>query len=150
MKNGTKIQINLVTEMVQDGEKESHKFDVEGQGVIKNQSLYLLYEETHQLSGEELVTVPVMIKITDDGIVGLTRTANGQKSKMTFDQSKTTITHYQTPYGLMALDVSTQNVEHLAEEEGLNGSLNVAYQLTAEQGVLGSYQMKLNYQEITK
>lgn len=143
------LKVNMQTEMVQDGQKETHQFDTIGEGIEKNGSLYVKYEEEHQLENNEVVKIPVMIKITGNGTVELTRTA-GHRSKLKFDQAMTTATQYQTPYGLMVLEVKTHDIEHVAESEKMTGSLNVRYQLKAEQGILGAYTMLLSYEEITK
>lgn len=148
MKNGTKLRIQLTTEMIQEGQKETHQFDVIGEGVVKNKSLYLLYNEVHTMDDSSEVTVPVMIKITEEGKVELTRTA-GQRSKLTFDLETATATQYQTPYGIMVLEVATSEIVHQSVLGEMDGQLNVQYQLRAEQGILGDYTLDLNYEEIT-
>lgn len=148
MKNGTRLKINLKTEMVQEGQKESHVFNVTGQGVLKKDTLYILYDEEHVEGDGEVIKVPVMLKIVNDNQVELTRTTT-HRSKLVFNQGQVTIMQYQTPYGLMPLEVVTHDIDYQKQIEEMSGQLNISYQLKAEQGVVGAYKMSLEYQEIT-
>lgn len=148
MTKGRKLRIQLTTEMVQEGQKETHEFDVIGEGFTKHNGLYLLYKETYDLPEGERVSVPVMMKVTTTGQVDLTRTTTA-RSKLTFDLDRETITHYQTPYGAMEIVVETKEIHHRAVANRLAGQLKVSYQLKSDQGVLGDYRFDLSYQEIT-
>ncbi|QIL46305.1 DUF1934 domain-containing protein [Vagococcus coleopterorum] len=147
MKNGTPIQIKLTTIMKQDKETEKHHFDVKGNAVKKGDSLYLLYDEEYQLEGAQLVKVPVIMKINQDGSVNLTRSAE-QRTKLNFTLEGSTVMNYQTPYGMMALEVQTKAIEHQPQAQDYSGRLTIKYQLHAEQGLLGDYHLELDYQEI--
>jgi uncharacterized beta-barrel protein YwiB (DUF1934 family) len=133
------VKIQLETQIEQDGQVETFKFDEEGALVDLGAKKYLRYKET-----KEQLKVPVTFSIAETGEVFLTR--QGQTHlRLPFAKQKVLPTHYQTEYGLMKLDVKTTLLETAISFENAEGKINVDYELYAGNQLLGKYQIRLQF-----
>lgn len=139
VKNGKPVKINMVTTHNQDGEISRHEFEEMGQIVYLNKAYYIRYNET-AASDQTSVT----IKIDEDQNVTLIR--RGQHTtRLKFQLGETSLTRYETPYGVMPLEVSTQAMQLLAKNNPFQGSLNIDYTIQSQGNLLGIYKIELRF-----
>lgn len=134
------VRVRLTTRMAQDGQEESYQFEEDGQLVtLANGQRYLRYTE-HQ-AGQ---ATPVQFRL-GDGAIQLTR--NGPvKPRLTFDRETKTTSRYHTPYGIIQLTVITDELVAELNWPRASGSLHLAYQLTAGDQLVGTYQIELRFE----
>jgi uncharacterized beta-barrel protein YwiB (DUF1934 family) len=85
----------------------------EGTFVTKNGKYYVIYEES-ELSGMEGSTTT--LKIDGEGRVNIRRFGSA-KADMIFEKGKTHSTGYETPYGLMEMNITTHRISVSVKEE---------------------------------
>ena len=142
VKNGTPIQIQLQTEVFQEGQKDEYFFDVLGQLVQVGSNLYLRYQEDAQDgSGDK---IPVTIKIEADGTVQLIR-AGAQRTRLKFNYQERNSSNYRTPYGMMEINTFTTNMRVSLKDQPLAGEISLDYELYAGIEKLGVYHLRLKF-----
>lgn len=91
---------------------------------LKNGKHYVLYEEVVEgMAG----TIKNKIKLTDGKVLEIIKTGQ-TNSHMIFEKGKTNLTIYDTPYGQFFLDMHTQELEILEQEEEI--SVKVEYEMS--------------------
>lgn len=140
MKNGTPVQIQLQTEIYQDGDKQEHFFDVEGQLVKMGSAIYLRYEESEEGNSP----IPVTIKIEADGTVQLIR-ASETRTRLRFNYQKENHSNYRTPYGMMEVRTFTNNLRVTLKDQPTSGQVSIDYDLYAGDEKLGVYHLRLAF-----
>lgn len=120
------------TQVDVDGEKNIIEFITEGKFYIKNDSYYIVYDES-ELSGMEGSTTTLKIK---GNIVSMKRFGSNN-SKLIFEKGKKHKTEYETMYGIMEMEVSTNNMEVKLLEEG-KGTIDLSYKMNIS-GMVESY-----------
>ncbi len=108
------------------GEKTVTETVHRGEYFKKDDSIYLLYEETFE---GESGTAKNTIK-WKNGVLELTRKGL-INARMVFEQGKTHMTDYASPYGLLQLGVQTERVFCVERQEGFE--LHTEYVLTAQE-----------------
>lgn len=136
MKNGIPVKIDVRTRQVQAGEKKDYSQGFEGRLSIKNQTLYLRYDE----SCETRVT----FKISEDGI-DLSRKSGQMRLKLHFNEDGKFETSYLTPYGAVEMTCRTDNCGFDYDEKAQCGSLAVDYRLFTGDEILGEYKIRLQF-----
>ncbi len=137
---GLPARIILETTIVQEGEVFKNSFDEMGRIVLMNDNYYLRFEETN---GDEEGVV-TLVKIDADGVVQVTRHTEN-KTRLTFDQERDTMTSYQTPTGIMQMRVHTERMASSFQETPFAGEVDVDYVIYLEDYPLGNYQMRLRF-----
>lgn len=137
--NGIPVNIQLKTQITQDGQSEQFEFDEQGTFLQMGQTLYLRYVE-HDLEGNE---TPVTFKITSTE-VQLTR-QTGQDVRLRFVPGRSVNTRYFTPAGSMAITVATQRIVLNLTNNNLTGQLAIDYVLITNGNPVGDYQIRLSY-----
>lgn len=120
------------TQVDVDGEKNIIEFITEGKFYIKNDSYYIVYDES-ELSGMEGSTTTLKIK---DNIVSMKRFGSNN-SKLIFEKGIKHKTEYETMYGIMDMEVATNNMEVKLLEEG-KGTIDLSYKMNIS-GMVESY-----------
>ncbi len=96
----------------------------EGNFYKKNESYYLVYDES-ELSGMEGTTTT--LKILDKNIY--LRRRGTTSSIMEFEKGKRYKTQYKTPYGSMAMELLTTNVNVFIKEEPFEMDIKIDYEV---------------------
>ncbi len=139
-KNGIPISVKLSTKISQENHHQRFLHESIGQAVQVGENWYIRYEE----EGDTSHPTTVMIKLTGDGSVHLTR--NGiQKTKLIFHPKHITQSHYQTPYGMMTLVNQTHQLTVNFAEEPLQGQVEIYYELFSGEESIGKYQIHLEF-----
>ncbi|QFG47582.1 DUF1934 domain-containing protein [Lapidilactobacillus dextrinicus] len=137
------INIHLTTQIEQDGELSQHVFDEEGQLFQMGSTLYLRYHETNAETNE---TVPVTLKLQEDGLVILTRGQGNTRLQLHFSADHEINTVYQTPYGNIPIITRTTMMKVRLQDEPTAGEIKVDYLLMSGRDQLGKYQLRLIFQ----
>lgn len=138
IKKVTPVQVKLKTTIEQDGQQDEYSFEEEGQFVQLGEKYYLRYKE-HQ-DGQE---TPVQIRLSDD-LVNLRRSGL-RETNFDFTLERPTKSRYQTEYGMIGMEVTTDKLEIEFDPEEANGKLEVQYRLTANKQLIGTYQLQLQF-----
>ncbi|KRM11309.1 hypothetical protein FD16_GL000898 [Paucilactobacillus suebicus DSM 5007 = KCTC 3549] len=133
------VRVQLETTIEQDGQKQSFKFDEQGQLVSMNNSYYLRYSET---GGQG--NVPVTFKFAEDHTVVLSRDGEN-RLRIIFNPDNEQETHYRTAYGMMKLMVKTNRLLSDLDLITGNGKIVVDYELHGQDQLIGKYQIRLQF-----
>ncbi len=136
MKNGIPVRIDVRTRQVQAGEGTDYSQSFEGRLSIKNQTLYLRYDE----SSETRVTFKIC-----EGSVDLSRKSGQMRLKLHFNENGRFETSYLTPYGAVELICRTDCCGFGYDEKAQEGSLTVDYRLFTGDEILGEYKIRLQF-----
>ncbi|WP_130805572.1 DUF1934 domain-containing protein [Senegalia massiliensis] len=110
------------TQETEDGEKNKIELVTEGKFYEKNDSYYLLYDES-EISGLENSTTSLKIKQDE---ISMKRFGDNN-SKMEFKKNYKYTTLYSTIYGNLDMEVSTQKIQ-VDIKEG-KGKISLKYKL---------------------
>lgn len=138
--NGIPVNIKLETEIVQKEHQQNFIYESVGQAVQVGNNWYIRYEE----KAENAENFQVMLKLCDDGAIHLTRQGS-LRTKFRFVPGEITETSYQTPYGTMLLLTKTKQLQLEFSELPLAGKLQLAYELSTGEEILGNYQLFLEF-----
>lgn len=138
MKQQFPVQVRVTTKIDQAGQQEHFTFTEAGQLVeLANGQRYLRYVE-HQAG----VATPVHLRLGDD--LQLTR-SGAIKTRLTFTSEQTTTSRYRTPYGVILLTVTTDElVQDLDWPQ--RGRVQLRYHLQAGDQAVGRYQLELQFE----
>lgn len=132
------VKVQLATTMTQDGQQDHFEFSESGEFINLNGKYYLRYLE-HQNGAE----TPVQFRL-DEGAIHLHR-QGATETRLKFDLSQPTITHYRTEYGMIQLQVLTSELTTNLDPLIPAGRLTVAYELHAGEQLIGSYRLELQF-----
>jgi uncharacterized beta-barrel protein YwiB (DUF1934 family) len=108
------VQVKIIgTQKDSQGEENVIELVTEGTFVKKNGKYYVIYEES-ELSGMEGSTTT--LKIDGEDRVNIRRFGSA-KADMIFEKGKTHSTGYETPYGLMEMNITTHRISVSVKEE---------------------------------
>lgn len=138
IKQKVPVKVQLTTVMTQDGQQEHFDFAESGEFINLNGKYYLRYLE-HQNG----VITPVQFRL-DEGAVRLHR-QGATETRLKFDLSQPTVTHYRTEYGMIQLRVLTSELTTSLDPLIPAGRLAVAYELHAGGQLIGSYRLQLQF-----
>jgi len=110
------------TQETEDGEKNKIELVTEGKFYEKNNSYYLIYDES-EISGLENSTTSLKIKQDE---ISMKRFGDNN-SKMEFKKNYKYTTLYSTMYGNLDMEVSTQKIQ-VEIKEG-RGKISLKYKL---------------------
>ena len=120
-----KVLIKLNTHSVIDGEEEKSEFTTEGQMYLKGNSIYLKYQETEVTGLEGTDTT---IKIGKDQVTIIRK--GRLNSHLIFVKGQNRMSHYETPYGSVNVQVYTFSVNKKVDLENGTIQLEMKYQLS--------------------
>lgn len=128
------IQINLTNIIQQDDTSETFHFNETGTLATIREISYIRFTETTS------VETPVTVKINTDQTIVITR--NGQsKLQLLLDLKNDSITHYQTPIGMIVMTVKTNQLKIDLSK----GIILAKYQLWQANTIVGQYTFDLNF-----
>ena len=123
------IMLKIVGKQVTiDTEEEQLEFVTEGKYYVKDDSVYLLYDES-EFSGMEGCTTS--LKITGDHIK-MQRYGDsiGLDTEIVFEKGKRFKGFYDTPYGSVEMEVLTNDVVNRIKKDEGRGTLNIDYHIS--------------------
>ncbi|MDN6161823.1 MAG: DUF1934 domain-containing protein [Atopostipes sp.] len=136
---GKVARIILETIIVQEGEVFRNTFDEMGRIVFMNDNYYLRFVEE---DGDK--KIPTMIKIFPEGNVNITRHSE-YKTHLKFNEEKDTLTNYETPAGVMKMQVKTDRIDLSYQHSPFAGDIEIDYFIYTDEIELGSYQLRLRF-----
>jgi|SRR5690625_1221966 len=136
---GMPARIILETTIVQEEEVFKNSFDEMGRIVLMNENYYLRFKES---KGEE--DVATLIKIDPEGVIHITRHTEN-KTRLIFDEEEVTWTNYQTPAGIMQLQVETNRISTVYSDSPFAGDIEIDYVIYMDEQPLGTYQIRLRF-----
>lgn len=111
-----------------DSEEEQLEFVTEGKYYVKDDSVYLLYNES-EFSGMEGCTTS--LKITGDKIkMKRYGESIALDTEIEFEKGKRFKGYYDTPYGSVEMEVLTNDVVNRIEKTEGRGTLNIDYHIS--------------------
>ena len=110
-----------------DNPEDKMEFVTEGKLYKKNDSTYLVYDES-EVSGQP--GCKTTLKMSGD-VVKMRRLGDavGYGSEIIFEEGKRFTGEYETPYGLMKMEVLTNSIRNNLTEDGL-GDIDIDYQVS--------------------
>ena len=138
MKEQFPVTVRVATVIEQEGQTERFSFEEAGQLVeLANGQRYLRYVE-HQ----EGASTPVQLRVGDD----LQLTRSGEvKTRLTFSKEEETTSRYRTPYGVIPLTVTTDELVFDLDWPK-KGTVHLRYRLRAGGQEVGRYQLELQFE----
>ncbi len=112
-----------------DMEEEQMEFVTDGRLYTRNDSIYVVYDES-EVSGME--GCKTTIKVKDQSVKMKRSGAMGIGTELYFEEGKRFGGVYQTPYGPMGIEVLTDFVKTNFDMEKGQGSIDVQYQISME------------------
>lgn len=138
VKKATPVHVELTTVMEQDGQQERFHFTEDGQFVNLNGKYYLRYHEHQQ--GQ---TTPVQFRLNNDELH--LRRSGIRETVFTFLNRQTTKARYQTEYGIIDLEVTTNRLLADFDPIAARGNVDLEYQLVSGNQLVGTYQLQLQF-----
>lgn len=136
LENGILVKVDIRTRQIQSGEKNDYSQKFDGRLSIKNQTLYLRYDE----SSEARVT----FKVCEDDVY-LSRKSGQMRLKLHFNENGKFETSYLTPYGAVELRCETDCCKFDYDRKVQRGSLTIDYRLFTGDEILGEYKIRLQF-----
>lgn len=124
-----------------DGNESVTETVVSGEYYEKGGSCYFLYEETPEGESGTVKNVikqkDTLLELTKKGVVN---------ARMVFEQGRTHMTNYMTPYGALALGVKTDRVECLTGPDSF--ALRAEYELLSGEELISECQITIEAKAI--
>jgi uncharacterized beta-barrel protein YwiB (DUF1934 family) len=142
MSESTPIQLTVLSE-IRNGndDKETIEVKTTGEYVQKGKTLYIRYEEEHELG-----FVKTTVKIAGNEVVVLRSGAVAMKQR--FSEGMVTLTDYSTPFGKLQLETKTKSLTIDTNE--LEGKLVILYDLQIDEKEKHVHKLVLTYKEEQK
>lgn len=138
MAKGTPVLIYLQTQRNQDGQVSDYAKKFQGQLFQIGPSLYLRY-----LEEDEKATVT--FKISENGIVQLTRKQEDIQMKLYFGNKQRIAALYRTSVGDVPIETITPNLNVTLRDNPLSGIIKIDYLLYNGAELLGDYKLRLQF-----
>lgn len=127
-----------------DMEPDSTELMTEGAMTIADDgAITLTYQET-ELTGMEGTTTCFLIR---DDTVELTRTG-GVNSQIVFQRGRRHSSLYETPWGMMLVDVVTTKLVHRLDSRG--GLMEIQFNIAVDHQVTGQNRFKIRVREVMR
>lgn len=120
------------------GEENIIELVTEGKFYRKNNSVYLIYDET-EISGMEGSTTT--LRIQDEKV--MMKRFGSNTSKLVFEKGKKHKTEYNTPYGSMDIEVLTSELNIDISDSG-KGTIKLVYWMSIPNLVESKNQLTIN------
>lgn len=136
------VNIHLTNQIIQNGEMNQFRVETQGKFVQLGTIICLRYQE------DTPALARVTIKLSPQQEVMVKRQPQGEAStKLIFDQRQPRRFAYQTPYGSLWLRSQTQQIQLFLAQEPLSGQLKLQYQLFNKLELIGSYKLRLLFEQ---
>ncbi len=135
MNDNALISISSTQEI--EGEKQTFALDTGGKYAIRNNKVYIVYDESPITGYEDTTTT---IKISDGG-VSVSRKGR-YTAKTEYICGEKSLCILNTPYGQIGAAVTTENIDYKFGDKG--GTLKMEYLLDADNQTFIKNNMKIN------
>ncbi len=124
------ITLKIVGKQCFDNKEEDQmEFVTDGKIYLKDDSIYMIYDES-EVSG--MVGCKTTLKIRD-GSVKMRRIGDiGFGTELYFEEGKRFCSTYNTPYGVMDVEVLTKWIVDNLDREKLAGSIDIQYDISLQ------------------
>lgn len=133
-------EVLLTISGLQGGGESVARTEADAQYFQRNGSHYLLFEEKiegfPQPFKSRIKLKERLLELSRQGAAGI---------RMIFEEGKTHVTNYATPYGELVLGISTGRVQVLEKDRELLAL--VEYTMETEEGSLGNYKLEISVKE---
>lgn len=119
---------------IKDVEEDQMEFVTDGKLYEKNNSIYIMYEES-EVSGMKGCTTT--IKMTDESVKMRRNGEFGFNTELYFETGKRFNSVYNTPYGPMGIEVLTDYVKNDFNKESAKGTIDIEYKISMDGMVEG-------------
>lgn len=137
----TPVNVEMVTKITQDGEKDEIRLSAKGSLVHKNEWIYVLFTEKLEEMGE----VNTTLKIGDSEMLILRSGSVSMRQVYIYGQM--TEGTYEMPFGKMATEVQTHHLAALWEDNGRSGRIQFGYDLKLQGEEAGRYDITIAIEE---
>ncbi|MBM7605271.1 uncharacterized beta-barrel protein YwiB (DUF1934 family) [Metabacillus crassostreae] len=143
MTESTPVSIKVVSEIHNEKDHDIEKIEVDttGEYIEKGRSIYLRYNEKHELG-----SVRTTVKISGDEVVVMRSGAVTMKQR--FIQAIPTVTDYGTPFGKLQLQTFTHTLQF--EKTELEDRLVILYDLQIDENEKHVHKLMISYKEDNK
>ncbi|WP_057876033.1 DUF1934 domain-containing protein [Liquorilactobacillus aquaticus] len=140
MAKGTPVLIYLQTQRNQGGEISDYAKKFQGQLFRIGPSLYLRY-----LEEDEENKATVTFKISENGIIQLTRKQADIQMKLYFGDKQRIAALYRTAVGDIPIETITPALSVTTRDNPLSGVIKIDYLLYSGEKLLGDYKLRLQF-----
>jgi len=123
-----------------DGESESYELWLQGSFIQKSDKMYLRYEEV--LDGNSIRTT---VRMNNDKALILR--SGGVNMRLPFNVQVQENGHYETQFGNLPINTKTNRLIHVHNDQTIQGTFNVNYDLIISGQVVGKYNLEIQYSE---
>ena len=113
----------------QANEEENVEFVTDGKLYVRNDAVYLVYDES-EISG--MIGCKTTLKVDGDTLKMRRIGKVGMNAELYFEKGKRFSSEYQTPYGPMDLEVLTSLVKNDIDVERGKGKIDIEYNVSLE------------------
>lgn len=138
------VLLSICSEQLFEGQEPDHiELITEGTLELLPDGLRFFYQET-ELTGMEGTTTRFLVR---DDTVELTRTG-GVNSQIVFQRGKRHSSLYETPWGMMLVDVVTTGLAHRLDSHG--GLMEIQFNIAVDHQVTGQNRFKIRVREAAR
>lgn len=130
------VSLELVMKQRANGEEEVNRYTYQGKGVEKGGQFYITYKEQIEGIGD----VNTVIKLEGAKISLLRQGALTMKQE--FEKGQSSLSTYQSPYGVMPMEVHTRKLA-VTWIEGRPQTISIDYQLWLSEQYAGEFEWRL-------
>ena len=124
-----------------DKEEVQMEFVTEGRFYLRDDSVYVIYDES-ELSG--MTGCKTTLKVKDDTVLMRRVGTEGYRSELYFEKGKRFGSTYETPYGPMGVEVVTGVVNCDRDKENGSGHISIEYNVSLEGLAEGKNQLNID------
>lgn len=123
-----------------DVEEEQMEFVTDGRLYLKNDAVYLIYDES-EVSGMKGCTTT--IKVKNDSVKMRRSGKAGFNSEMYFEKGERYVSRYDTPFGRMEVEMLTDWVNNNIDTGTLTGSIDIGYSICLDGAAEGKNRIRI-------
>lgn len=136
----TPIQVRLVTEIQDQGQKDQIVVEEPGDYIQKGNAYILRFTEKNE---EE--EIDNLVTIQEDKVI--VRRTGPVRMNQVFRNQQVTENVYHHPYGKFHMETNTHGIDHQDADNKANGRLRIDYDLTMNGQNKQRHRLSLQYQE---
>lgn len=137
------VKITVNTTITNDSEKETYELITFGQYIQKKSSVFLRYDEVMEEGSAKTV-----VKVSEQE--GSILRSGAVDMRLPFQMNKTLIGSYKTPYGVLDMETSTEEIIHEFDNRLRKGLINIFYDLKMQGNQAGTYHLSITFEEDVK
>jgi uncharacterized beta-barrel protein YwiB (DUF1934 family) len=139
--NGIPMQLKQVTDIRDGLHKETVVLEAKGLYYIKENAMYLQFEEQHELGN-----IKTIVKITNGEVVVIR--SGAVHMRHAFRETEETTSHYRTSFGQWTMKTKTDHIEFHYDDRRKKGQLFVSYQLQMQNEQTGRHAMTIMFKGV--